>query len=151
MNNSSSMSSVQLQALAVLRTGTYLLTHWAVGLAGPKWYPNLWHKIISAPAMLVLALERMRVSPCRWGWGEGVLVGWLYVTCPHKHRYAGLLMWTKLTAFERPWVHISAWNLGEGQRSGSFHSLAASWCSGEDTSLLLPPGTELTIPRSSTA
>lgn len=72
-----------------------ILDNW---LGGPKnGILTVWHKMIPASAMLVLVLERMRVSPSSWGEGGG-----LYVTCPHKHRYAGVLIRTKPTAFEGP-------------------------------------------------
>ena len=48
-----------------------ILDNW---LGGPKnGILTVWHKMIPASAMLVLVLERMRVSPSSWGEGGGDL------------------------------------------------------------------------------
>jgi len=48
-----------------------ILDNW---LGGPKnGILTVWHKMIPASAMLVLVLERMRVSPSSWGEGGGVV------------------------------------------------------------------------------
>jgi hypothetical protein len=129
-----------------------------------------WHKIISAPATLVLELERMTVSPCslegggvrnlppqtslHWSINSDQTVSIREAMDSNLGLESGHLDWhlklyggenkaTKVSGQMVAQLHIWLTSvLGASQRSVSFHGLAASWSSGQDMRLLPPPRTE---------